>query len=773
MIRFEPVPMSRLARLFCGWLLWCGMATAAAAQTLAGFNSVSDSRERISEDHWKLTGGVELEQKDTKLYADEVELFTDQNRAVATGNVVFTQGNNRIAADRAEFNTKTRLGTFYGASGIANVQPPRRSGGAAMFAPPLSTQQTDVYFFGDVVEKIGAKKYRITNGGFTTCVQPTPRWDMHADTVVLNIDHYTLLRNAVLNVKGVPMFYLPVLYYPTKEEGRATGILLPTYGASSLRGQAIHNAFFWAIDRSQDATFMHDWYSKAGQGVSGEYRYNFGGGSDGTLTAFMLNQKATESERGSLPEERAFEIRGFANQILPGHLRARFNANYFSSLSVMQSFNTNIYDATRNSRTFGANVVGAWRTFSLNGTYDRNEFFSSATSSWLQGNSPRISVARNERPLFRNSPVYFSANSEFVHIDRQTRQDGVATTDNSLMRIDVAPQVRYPFKRWQWFTVNSAFSWRDTFYSRSYSLNDDGDLGPISDESLNRRYYTVQAQATGPVFYRIWNTPDNGYAERFKHTVEPFLNVQRTSNIDNFNRIVQIDGVDTIVGNTTNYTYGLNNRLYAKRHPVAGRPSTAQEFLAVEIAQTYYTSPLASQFDTRYQTSFGQGAPNNFSPVQVSVRATPTTAINATVRGEIDSRYKELRTLSANTNLNWASRLQSQVGWTKTFFIEELPGFNDKANLYHTLNVSTNLRTQDNRVGVMHSFNYDILRRGMLQQRISAFYNAQCCGIAFEQQTYSWAGLGLPADRRFFISFTLAGLGNFSPFNGAMGGMPR
>ena len=65
----------------------------------------------------------------------------------------------------------------------------------------------------------------------------------------------------------------------------------------------------------------------------------------------------------------------------------------------------------------------------------------------------------------------------------------------------------------------------------------------------------------------------------------------------------------------------------------------------------------------------------------------------------------------------------------------------------------------------------------MLKQRISAFYNAQCCGIAFEYQTVQLrrrhrrpAG---PADHRFFLSFTLAGLGNFSPFNGALSGVPR
>jgi hypothetical protein len=64
----------------------------------------------------------------------------------------------------------------------------------------------------------------------------------------------------------------------------------------------------------------------------------------------------------------------------------------------------------------------------------------------------------------------------------------------------------------------------------------------------------------------------------------------------------------------------------------------------------------------------------------------------------------------------------------------------------------------------------------MLQQRVSGFYNAQCCGLAMEYQTYNYGAASLspiPADHRFFLSFTLAGLGNFSPMNGALGGVPR
>src|SRR6185436_17408784 len=89
---------------------------------------------------------------------------------------------------------------------------------AALAASQALTADTDVYFFGETIQKTGPKKYRITNGGFTTCVQPTPRWELHSSTVVLNLDEYTALRNAVFRVKGVPLLYTPFLYYPTKRD---------------------------------------------------------------------------------------------------------------------------------------------------------------------------------------------------------------------------------------------------------------------------------------------------------------------------------------------------------------------------------------------------------------------------------------------------------------------------------------------------------------------------------------------------------------------------
>ena len=90
------------------------------------------------------------------------------------------------------------------------------------------------------------------------------------------------------------------------------------------------------------------------------------------------------------------------------------------------------------------------------------------------------------------------------------------------------------------------------------------------------------------------------------------------------------------------------------------------------------------------------------------------------------------------------------------------------------MTASTTLHTRDNSVGGIYAFNYDVLHGIVQSQRMSYFYNAQCCGIAFEYQTVNYGSFSsLPPDHRFFMSFTLAGLGNFSPFNGALGGVPR
>ena len=83
------------------------------------------------------------------------------------------------------FNTKTSVGTFNNAIGHRAARRARQRN-LSMFG----TLEPDVYFYGETIEKIGADKYRITKGGFTTCVQPTPRWEIVSGSATLNLDDY-------------------------------------------------------------------------------------------------------------------------------------------------------------------------------------------------------------------------------------------------------------------------------------------------------------------------------------------------------------------------------------------------------------------------------------------------------------------------------------------------------------------------------------------------------------------------------------------------------
>jgi len=766
-------------------LVAAGVRPAAAQDQIAGIDSIVAKIQRyIGQNHRQLIENVELKLGDTMLYADEVEVFTDEDRLVARGNVALVQTTNRITADSAEFNYKTKLGTFHVAYGIASIKPQiQQAAPGAIVVPTATNQDTDVIFVGQIVEKIGPRKYKITKGGFTTCVQPTPRWQLTADTLVLNIEHYTFLRNAVFSVKGVPLLYTPILYYPTKKDDRATGFLIPTLGQTTLRGESIHNAFFWALGRSDDLTLMHDWFSKTGQGYGSEYRYNFAGLSNGNIRAHVLKEHGADyaQDDGSVftrPGTTTYEIHGTATQMLPQRILARGRVEYFSSIAEMQSFTMNYTNAYLNQRSFGGNAVGAWGAYSMNATVDHTEYFSSTTASATSGNWPKISLNRNEK-LIPGTPLYFAASGEYAGLLRSARDTGNPVNDYSqdVSRLDLNPQIRFPFKKWQWFTVNSTLAWRDTHYSRSLAIDPVTNATKTAESDLNRRFFTMQAQVLGPVFNRVWDTPDNGYAEKFKHSVEPFLNIMRTSSVDNFNQIIQIDGTDTIVGGTTQYAYGINNRFYAKRPLGPGLRSQPREILDVQVTQTYYSNSQASQYDSRYATSSNTAAANNFSPILISVRGMPTNDINATASIEIDSKYLALRQVSAGGSYSWTGRVQTTASWSKRAYIPQLLGFDDPANLTQAITAQSNVHAKDNKFGGIYSFSYDVLLGRMLNQRMSGFYNSQCCGVAFEFQTFNYGGItaGLPvaADHRFFMSFTLAGLGNFSPFNGAMSGMTR
>src|SRR5438046_4373132 len=92
-----------------------------AAGTTTGVDLVNSMRQELTDNQktQHYIGSVELVSGDLTVYADEVWQYSDTHKFVATGNIVFSQGNNRISAEQAEFDTETHTGIFYTAWGVA------------------------------------------------------------------------------------------------------------------------------------------------------------------------------------------------------------------------------------------------------------------------------------------------------------------------------------------------------------------------------------------------------------------------------------------------------------------------------------------------------------------------------------------------------------------------------------------------------------------------------------------------------------------------------
>ena len=746
-------------------LAWLAAPWRASAQTQIAGCKLSKTQNmsgtRLADEHFVMDGNadqpVQIDCDDMQFMADHMELFQKEGRLTAQGNVVYVSGGNRINAERMVYYTKTRTGTFYVANGTAVLTQKPEPG-------LFGTQEADAFFWGEELQKIGPKVYRIVHGGFTTCVQPTPRWDLQSGVITLHLDDYAYLRNAIFRVKNVPLMYLPVFYYPIQEDNRATGFLMPIYGTTTARGQSITNQFFWAITRSQDATFEHDWFSKTGQQVGGEYRYVRAPGSQGRAQLSFLNEHPTtgtgsDGSTQTFAGTRSYTIVGDMAQRLPHGFQARANANYYTSITTQQRYNQDLYQATNRSRRLGGNLSGAWGAYSIGVTADRNDYFSNETSFTTTGSLPRITVLRSEHALGK-TPLYFGLGGEYATLVRSSTNDDVKVSDQGLTRMDITPSLRIPFTKWQFLTVNSVVSWRGTYWTESLDENK-----RQVDEPIGRRYFDFQTRVTGPVFNRIW-TPNNSYAEKFKHVIEPSLTIHYIPDITNFNQIVQLDYVDTVVG-TTQFTYALNNRLYRKK-------TTSREIANVTLMQSYYTNENAATYDRSQSSGYGTSQPTHFSPVILAVRGAPTDRIQADFRTEVDPTVHAFRTFSTNATASFSDWLQTTVTWSRRRYIPDLPGFNDPVAASHYLGATANVRRMGNRIGGFYSFNYDLKNNTFLQQRLTAYYNSQCCGIGAEYQTFnygsSFVARGLTQDHRFNISFTLAGVGTFSNLFGAFGG---
>lgn len=225
-------------------------------------------------------------------------------------------------------------------------------------------------------------------------------------------------------------------------------------------------------------------------------------------------------------------------------------------------------------------------------------------------------------------------------------------------------------------------------------------------------------------------------------------------------------------------------------------PLQPYEVLTVSVAQKYFFDRTfggaliegrRNQFypiNTLSGFSFG-GVTRSFSPVNVSVRYRPLSAIYADVRMDLGSEDGLVRNVIAASGIR-NEKIRLETSWYLSRRIEVAPN-SFEPGTFSGNQVSTIFQFGDETKGVYGGarVGYDFTRRftseteatrgGLRNTRSFIGYGWDCCGVQFNYNTFK---AGLRNESNFSFTFTLAGLGSFgtdqfSQLGGGRGGRKR
>ncbi|MDJ0920721.1 MAG: LPS assembly protein LptD [Henriciella sp.] len=184
-------------------------------------------------------GNVEAEYEGRVMRADRLIYNRTTNRVRATGNIVIIDpdGTERFAD---EIETDANLADGY-AIGFSMRMP---DGGVAV-AQAAAHAPDGVNALDRIV--------------YTSCElceeDSTPTWALRARRAVVNPNNNMMsYRDAVLEIGGIPVVYLPYFAHPDPESERRSGFLAPDFGTSSKLGLFYQQPYYWAISPYQDLT---------------------------------------------------------------------------------------------------------------------------------------------------------------------------------------------------------------------------------------------------------------------------------------------------------------------------------------------------------------------------------------------------------------------------------------------------------------------------------------------------------------------------------------
>ncbi|HEX9981732.1 MAG TPA: LPS assembly protein LptD [Thermoanaerobaculia bacterium] len=658
-------------------------------------NAPNGRVELVKDEYLLIELEARIKYQDITVRADKITHNFKTKDVVAEGHVIVDQGPSRLTASQAVYNINTRTGTFFNAT---------------------ATMDPSMYFSGDRIEKIDDDSFKLTNGVFTSCDLDRPAWSIHVGEATVNLDDYAYFHDLSFHAQKLPIFWAPRLVWPTKRE-RSQGLLIPRVLFSTRFGQRLELGYFIPFGESVDATVYADINTKQFFGTGLNLRYLPSQDVKlGELSAYAVNNP----DRNDVEWKYQYQ---HAQENLPGGFRGVVDMQDYSDLDFFREYDRDPRLHTLSNIYSSAYLTKNRPTYSLNVIADRRDLVSVNTRQRFE-QVPAVQYRRYPQRLGR-SPLYLSLESSASQLRMSNIVNDLETRDADYFRADVFPTLSMQLRTPPWLSVKPQISLRQTWYSSSL---DEATNKPTNDESIDRFYAQGQVEMIGPSFSRVYNQAMGGFS-RFKHVIEPRVRYLYTTEVEEQDRIIRFDTVDTpylpLVQDSVEYS--LTQRILGKE---TGPGGNAREVLSLSLRQSV---ALSDPFEENRGGSNIPGAerrPARYTPLTASLRVNPYQTLTLDATSTFGNVSHQIDTTSVSANLvGTGDNADKYLSFT-WFASFNQPGSPADGSSQIRINTGSSLLRDRLRADV--ELNFDAQKGSFLEQRFLTGWTGSCYGFSLE-----------------------------------------
>jgi LPS-assembly protein len=735
-------------------------------------------QQRKEGDVYFADGKVEIQYKNFRLRADHVQYNTKTYQATAHGRVLFDMDTQHLTADSADFNVESGAGLFEHVRGEIMMEHKPNAN--------LLVSPNPLVFEAQEVRRLDARTYWIEHAWLTVCEPDKPSWKFFTPHATLQVDRTVAMVNANFRMFRLPLLYFPYASLPAGRNLRKSGLLIPEFADTSVKGLVLGGGYYWAPRDWTDLTAGAAYLSLRGWQQNGEFRAKpwenvsisakYFGVIDRGLPAEVLNAQGEPVLDSSGNPETTLESQGghtmqfnFA-ALLPNSWRAVADLNQLSSLTFQLAFAPTFGEAVNSEVRNAAFLTNNSRGFSVDfaGTSYKN--FVNAQPQVVEDvrTAPEARFSSVDQAPWKNLPIFFggSAFAGTVHRDDENlvtnSTTGVETvvpgivTPTFVERSEIAPRVVVPLRWGPWLGVTTSFTGRATSYGAQLVA------GSVVNTLLSRSTGEVNVDLRPPTLERVWQTASG----KWKHAIDPEIEYNYVGGVGQFDRFILFDEDETLT-DTNDFVYSITQRLFHR----AG-DGQANDLVSWKLAQAYYfdstfggaltpgTRNVFQALDSITAFAFAD-EPRHFSPINSDLVISPGGKYDAEIRLDYDPVRHRITTSETLLKIHPTENLNFTVAQFSVDNTAVLAPHN--AVLQPPAN---QIRTQagygsSNRRGwnAQAGFGYDVKQNVWQNQFVEVSYNGSCCGISVEYRRLS---LGeIRTENQFRVSLNIANIGTF------------